>query len=198
MIRSDTLRSGPTSKERVMSRLSELLAREEVMEKQCSRVEWLQAGDCNIGFFHAKARQRARTNKITALRRHDGSICTDQTELENLAAVFYHHLFSAQENSNPEEVVRFIPDKVTDLHNELLCSPFTEAEIRVALFMMKPNEAPGPDGFTTGFYQGHWNLLGNDICRAVLAFLNGGSMPDVVNDTILVLIPKVKNPQELT
>lgn len=41
MIRSDTLRSGPTSKERVMSRLSELLAREEVMEKQRSHVEWL-------------------------------------------------------------------------------------------------------------------------------------------------------------
>jgi len=40
MIRSDTLRSGPTSKERgVMSRLSELLAREEVMEKQRSHVE---------------------------------------------------------------------------------------------------------------------------------------------------------------
>jgi hypothetical protein len=60
--------------------------------------------------------------------------------------------------------------------------------------MMKPNKAPGPDGFTAGFYQRHWGLLGDDVCRAVLAFLNGGSMPDVVNDTILVLIPKVKKP----
>ena len=31
-----------------------------------------------------------------------------------------------------------------------------------------------------------------------MAFLNGDSMPNVVNDTILVLIPKVKNPLELT
>jgi hypothetical protein len=106
-------------------------------------------------------------------------------------------------------VVRYAPVKVTEHHNELLCSPFTEAEIRVcspfteaeirvALFMRKPNKAPGLDGFTAGFYQRHWGLLGADICRAVLAFLNGGSMPDVVNDTILVLIPKVKNPQELS
>ena len=99
------------------------------------------------------------------MHRHDGSICTDQTELDILAAVFYHHLFSAQENSDPEEVVGFVPEKVTDLHNELLCSPFTEAKIRVALFMMKPNKVPRPDGFTVGFYQRHWNLLGDDICR---------------------------------
>jgi len=41
--------------------------------------------------------------------------------------------------------------------------------------------------------------LGGDITRAALhLFLNGGSMPAAVNDTTLVLIPKVKNPQELS
>lgn len=64
--------------------------------------------------------------------------------------------------------------------------------------MMKPNKAPAPDGFTAGFYQKHWELLGADVCNATLEFLNGGHMPNEVNDTTLVLIPKVKNPQELT
>jgi hypothetical protein len=129
-IRSCSLYSGPTKEEReVMNRLSELLAREEVMAKQRSRVEWLNAGDRNMGFFHAKARQRARTNKITALRRQDGSMVMDQSGLKDLAVEFYHHLFLAQEFSNPEVVVRYVPAKVTNHHNELLCSPFTEAEI---------------------------------------------------------------------
>lgn len=92
----------------------------------------------------------------------------------------------------------FVPRKVTELQNEYLASPFTETEIKTALFMMKPNKAPGPDGFTAGFYQKHWTLLGNDICQAVLSFLNGAEMPSVVNNTVLVLIPKVKNPQELS
>jgi uncharacterized protein YeaC (DUF1315 family) len=108
-----------------MRQLAEVLAREEIMEKQRSRVDWLQAGDRNTGFFHAKAQQRARTNKITALKWPDGSICTDQYELECLVADFYKNLFSAQQNTNPQEVTRFVPEKVTDLHNDLLCAPFS-------------------------------------------------------------------------
>ena len=32
----------------------------------------------------------------------------------------------------------------------------------------------------------------------VLGFSNGGYMPEVVNKTVIVLIPKVKNPQNIT
>jgi hypothetical protein len=63
--------------------------------------------------------------------------------------------------------------------------------------MMDANKAPGPDGFTTGFYQIHWDLLGPRVTQAVLDFLNRGSLPDSVNRTTLVLIPKIKNPQEM-
>lgn len=96
-----------------------------------------------------------------------------------MAAVFYQNLFTAQQFTNPDEVVRFVPEKVTDLHNNSLCSPFTAVEVRKALFMMKPNKAPGPNGFTASFYQRHWDLLGEDISRAVLEFLNGGNMPSI-------------------
>jgi hypothetical protein len=36
------------------------------------------------------------------------------------------------------------------------------------------------------------------VTRAVLSFLNGGEMAEEVNNIVLVLIPKVKNLQELT
>ena len=97
-----------------MRRMAEVLAREEEMEKQRSRVEWLQAGDQNTGCFHAKARQRARTNKIIALKHLDGSVCTNQDELEMMATSFYQNLFSAQELTQPDDVVRYVPRKVTD------------------------------------------------------------------------------------
>ena len=65
------------------------------------------------------------------------------------------------------------------------------------LRLMKPNKAPGPDGFTAGFYQLHWDLLSNDVIRAVLDFLNGGVLSDDINQTTIVLIPKTRNPQEM-
>jgi len=41
-------------------------------------------------------------------------------------------------------------------------------------------------------------LVKEKVTAAVLGFLNGGEMPEVINRTILVLIPKVANPQEIS
>jgi hypothetical protein len=62
---------------------------------------------------------------------------------------------------------------------------------------MGVNKAPGPDGFTAGFYQLHWDLLGPEIVAAVLDFLNGGTMLVEFNLTTIVLISKSRNPQEM-
>jgi hypothetical protein len=107
-------------------------------------------------------------------------------------------LFATQDLTAPEDVVQFVPRKVTDAMNLMLDAPFTTEEVEKALFMMRPNKAHGPDGFTTGYFQRHWQLIGGDVCKVVLAFLNGDEMLDIVNDTVLVLIPKVQHPQELT
>ena len=70
--------------------------------------------------------------------------------------------------------------------------------MKAALFAMGPTKAPGCDVFHAGFYQRHWELVGPDVTAAVLGFLNGGPMPATVNSTVIVLIPKVKNPQNIT
>jgi hypothetical protein len=64
--------------------------------------------------------------------------------------------------------------------------------------MMHPNKSPRSDGFTMGFFQTHWQHIKEDVSTAVLQFLNGGEMLDTLNNTVLTLILKVKNPQDLT
>jgi hypothetical protein len=72
-IRRNNLHSRPIREERVVvRRLAEVLAREEIMVKQRSRIDWLREGDRNTGFFQAKLKQRARSNRIAALKRADG------------------------------------------------------------------------------------------------------------------------------
>lgn len=57
-------------------------------------------------------------------------------------------------------------------------------------------KAPGPDGMPSIFYKHFWPLVGNMVKKEALV-LNGGAMPQDWNDTILVLMPKVKNPEKV-
>jgi hypothetical protein len=75
---------------------------------------------------------------------------------------------------------------------------FTEEEVESVLFQMAPNKAPGVNGFNAGFFQTHWQLVKPCVVSAVLGFLNGGELREDVNKTLLVLILKVSNPQDLS
>jgi hypothetical protein len=98
---------------------------------------------------------------------------------------------------DPGPILDCVPAKVTAPMNDDLMRPFTGEEVRTAVFMMGASKAPGPDGLSAGFYQHHWETLGSGVTTAVLDFLNGGVMPDVINRTTMVLIPKIRLPQEM-
>lgn len=95
-----------------MAKIAELLSREETMEKQRSRIEWLKEGDRNTAFFQTKSKERARTNRINALRLEDGAVVSTQEEIETAALAFYSSLFTRQEVLDPGPVLDCVPHKV--------------------------------------------------------------------------------------
>lgn len=60
---------------------------------------------------------------------------------------------------------------------------------------MKPYTAPGPDGFQPFFYQSQWLVVGKSVCDFIRNIFNGKSEVAEVNQTHLVLIPKVNAPE---
>jgi hypothetical protein len=168
------------------------------MARQWSRVDWLQEGDRNTAFFHARASARKRTNKIRHLKRPNGSKCDKQDEIKGMVHNFYEQLFSSEPCSRIDDVLDSIPPRVTPDMNEDLIKPYLDGEIKAALFQMGPTKAPGPDGFPALFYQTHWDFFQAEICNTVRCFLEGGEIPEGLCDSVIVLIPKVAHPDLLS
>ena len=53
--------------------------------------------------------------------------------------------------------------QISPQENKLLVAPFSESEVKEAIFQMKNNTAPGSDGFPLVFYQVFWNMLKGDL-----------------------------------
>lgn len=71
-------------------------------------------------------------------------------------------------------------------------------EVERALKQMFPIIAPSLDGMPPFFYQQFWSIVGMVTIKTVLDFLNCGITPPNFNETHIVLIPKVKNPRQVT
>lgn len=72
--------------------------------------------------------------------------------------------------------------------------PYSEGEIKRAIFQMCPTKAPGIDGFFAIFSQKYWDLVKGQVLKSCVSILNGEAIDPKLNETLLVLIPKVKNP----
>ena len=114
-----------------------------------------------------------------------------------MALDYFEELFNAGLCDKMNECLKVVPCKVTFDMQNILSSEFNAEEIRLALFQMDPTKAPGPNGMNALFYQKFWNIVGDSVVSAVLDFLNNGYVVPGINYTNIVLIPKVKNPENM-
>ncbi|XP_010229884.1 uncharacterized protein LOC100821562 [Brachypodium distachyon] len=182
---------------RVNDRINELLYQEELLWMQRSRIDWIKAGDRNTKFFHQKAVWRVKKNKIVRLCDANDSWVKDAPALEKITIEYFQNIFSKDVNLSPHPIVDILEEKISDEMNNQLCREFTREEILDALFQIGLLKAPGLDGFPARFYQRNWVVLREDVIQAVLGFFRSGHMTAGVNNTSIVLIPKVAQAKTL-
>uniref|UniRef100_A0A2N9F3X0 Reverse transcriptase domain-containing protein n=1 Tax=Fagus sylvatica TaxID=28930 RepID=A0A2N9F3X0_FAGSY len=153
-----------------------LLAKEEVVWRQRSRVNWLTDGDQNTNFFHEYAGQRKRTNTIQGLRDNEDIWRTDLREVEQIAIDYFNTLFTSSRPTAVEEVVQVVESVVTPDINEDLLRPFSPDEVKQALFQMHPSKSPGPDVLVSRMKK----VLPRVISESQSAFVPGRMITDNV------------------
>ncbi|XP_048622886.1 uncharacterized protein LOC106383217 [Brassica napus] len=180
-----------------LNELSDALKAEEMFWKQKSRVFWLREGDKNTKFFHALTKQRRARNKITQLLDANGNIVEDEEGLVAIATSYFRQIFESSIPEDIEEALSEVPTTVTGSMNDNLTAPVSDWEVKLALFAMHPDKAPGPDGMTALFYQKFWDIVKEDLTLMVNKFLFDGTVTNGLNDTNICLIPKTTKPNDM-
>ncbi|XP_011101881.1 uncharacterized protein LOC105179922, partial [Sesamum indicum] len=75
-----------------------------------------------------------------------------------------------------------------------LLLPFTPADVKQAVFNIAEDKAPGPDGYSSGFFKAAWPIVGQEVTSAILDFFRTGRLLKQINTTLLALLPKVHSP----
>ncbi len=169
-------------------RYDELCLLEEVKWKQRSWVRWLKVGDANTRFFHLKASVRRCRNYITQLKAGPVTIVGHGPMQGLLFDFFKRQLGTVEVPPLALDLSLLFAEESCDLSD--LHLPFSQAEIRGAVFSSAPDRAPGPDGFPLLFYQRYWGLIREDVLEVFARFQSGSIDLSSVNRGWICLIPK--------
>ena len=155
------------------------------------------SGDKNSKYFHNWASQQFRRNKISELCNADGVLVSGDEGVSAMVVEYYTKLYTSSDPVETEEVVQFIKPMVTEEMNRDLIGEVSRDEVEMAVKQMAPLKAPGPDGMPPIFFQKFWNIIGDDVVKAIHSCLNSGNILPGLNHTFISLIPKVKKIEKL-
>lgn len=145
-------------------------------------------------FFHNSVRRRNRNNAIVGLKDENGVWKERGTDLNSLVLSYFNNIFSPV-GGNQDYVLNCIAPKVSDIDNTMLTRRVLLQEVKDALFEMKPDKSPSPDGLKPGFFIHFWDLLSPELLRFCSDCISFGNIPSEINSTHIVLIPKKGKPE---
>ncbi|XP_049406273.1 uncharacterized protein LOC125869919 [Solanum stenotomum] len=145
------------------------LADERVLREK-SRACWIDCGDANSKYFHAQLKIRANQNIISSIYTAGGTKLTDPLAIE-------------------QEFVSIIKNGPCLNRDQQLAliAEVSREEIFQAITEMPKDKAPGVDGYPIEFYTKNWDIVKEDLFKAIKKFFNTGVMMKAWNCTAITL-----------
>ncbi|CAL1354280.1 unnamed protein product [Linum trigynum] len=175
--------------------LETILLQEEIMWCQKSRLEWISSGDRNTKYFHSKTMHRRKRNRITLLKDTLGVWVEEPEALLSLVKNFFQALYTDDGQSISQLPHDFKPVAADKWAGMMHC--ISEEEIQLAVRLMGSLKAPGIDGLNPLFFKRCWGIVGKSVVDFVSACWVDPTRIKEVNETIIVVIPKVPTPTQV-
>ena len=162
--------------------------------KQRSRIRWLQDDDRNTKFFHLSAKSRSIWNRIDSISVGD-TLFKDEEQIRDQACIHFSKLLQSSFSIPDESLFNMAGPSVKEEQNGILVAIPSATKIRDAVFGLKRNVAPGPDGFSDAFFTNCWVIVGSDVIKVVSHFFTSDRLLRESNAYFLTLMPKIQSPK---
>jgi len=131
----------------------------------------------------------------------NGSTLTYFEEIKSATRTHYEVIYTQNEvvdHANTQSMFEQIPKLVTKDENLTLMQPFSEVDIFSAIWILEPDKATRPNGFSISFYRFFWDTIKNDLKRMLWFFHCSFHLGGNANFPFISLIPKETNPTSLS
>ena len=155
----------------------------------------MKDGDANSKYFHSILSSRRRRNSIVSLL-INGTLVEGVQPIQNAIFSHFRDHFAVQNTSRTgAENLTF--KQLSYAEGRSLILPFSEAEVKAAVWDCESFKRPGPDGVNFGFIKDFWEDIKGDVMQFISEFHRNGKLSRGINTTFIALIPKVDSPQRL-
>ncbi|GJX93509.1 RNA-directed DNA polymerase, eukaryota [Tanacetum coccineum] len=169
-----------------------VISNNQILEvSQKSKIRWAVEGDENSKFFHGMLNKKRSLLNVRGVL-VDGIWVDNPHEVKN---EFFEHFSSRFQHPGTKDatIVMDFPNVLSGADRQKIEGDVTNDEIKKAVWDCGTDKAPGPDGFTFGFFRRYWDLIMVDVTNAVRYFFTHCDIPKGCNSSFITLIPKNLN-----
>lgn len=132
----------------------------------------MKEGDRNTEYFHKVANAHKRSSNIDKMEIQDEPV-RDPEKIKAEIIGFYQRLYSETIERRLNSNLINCP-VITEAENDALQKDFEEQKVLSCLKMCATDKAPGPDGYTKGFFIKCWEVVKRDIMETFKNFHDHG------------------------
>ncbi|KAK4383215.1 hypothetical protein Sango_2797700 [Sesamum angolense] len=166
---------------------------EQFMLRQRAKLQWLKGGDQCSKVFFCRVATRKANKRVFQIFDDDGNEQTDPTIICSIFVDFFQGLLGGDRTDKTIDLQYLRPwarHILTDDEARAIIRPVTIDEVKTTFFDIEEDKAPGPDGFSSGFFKAAWPVVGEEVSNAIIEFFKTGRLLKQLNATLLTLIPK--------